>query len=775
MTKQAALTAGHDDYKAESYDDGERAPNLLYQPAFHGSAYEFDRFSLNHLGNGEGAQSFGWGLYFTSTREVAEHYRETVSSDTLLVGDGSLFNPSALEHLNVKVTLQETANLESAIARAKGLIMNGHGAVYAKNDLKVLEQLQARGGIRKNPGQLYEVDIPDDGDFLLWDKPLADQPERVQELLSLAYDKVRMGGDDSHAGEVLLEVLDDVHEDKTLVGGDIYEKLAYGLGGFIRNTYNIEEDPRAASEFLNSIGIAGIKYLDGMSRGSKEGTFNYVIFDDAAIEILSRNDTPLQRHLNQIAYHGSPHHFERFSLEHIGQGEGAQAYGWGLYFTESLALARSYTGDEGIGGAGVPALFEINGHPVERGSAEHKAADLVSSMGLPAARRLAREMLEEAEAGVEWTQDRGLAYYQKIMQVLKELKRGSQVSKRKGRIYNVDIPDADEMLDWYSSLPDQPAKVRAVLDQLFATSDAAVNRIHPTEDDGAWAYTVMSTNLGSNEAASRFLLAHGIKGVRYRNRGENNGYNFVVFDDSSVQIRPDVHQANSGGDPRGTFTYGYDIKHSESVISLLKDADLSTFVHESGHFYLEVLSDMAALPEPPQSAVDDMGVVLAWFGVDKADWCNFNPSEKESYHEQFARGFEAFVLEGKVTAPKLKGVFGRASDWMKRLYCSMRNLNVSLNDDIRAVFDRLLASETPRLALARQKELHDIAKSFEEQLRVLDRQAEGASQVYARMVSAFYDVQSARLGISPREMLDRYQLRVRVEAPHPKAAAQKFA
>jgi hypothetical protein len=42
------------------------------------------------------------------------------------------------------------------------------------------------------------------------------------------------------------------------------------------------------------------------------------------------------------AYHGSPHDFEKFSMEKIGTGEGAQAYGHGLYFAEKEAVAKDY-------------------------------------------------------------------------------------------------------------------------------------------------------------------------------------------------------------------------------------------------------------------------------------------------------------------------------------------------------------------------------------------------------------------------------------------------
>lgn len=57
------------------------------QAAYHGSPYRFDKFSLDHMGRGEGAQAYGWGLYFAGNKEVAEWYRKSLSdaSDTQTV------------------------------------------------------------------------------------------------------------------------------------------------------------------------------------------------------------------------------------------------------------------------------------------------------------------------------------------------------------------------------------------------------------------------------------------------------------------------------------------------------------------------------------------------------------------------------------------------------------------------------------------------------------------------------------------------------------------
>ena len=52
-----------------------RIRDLLGGDVWHGSPHHFDRFSTDHMDSGEGSQEYDWGLYFTSTRAVAEHYR----------------------------------------------------------------------------------------------------------------------------------------------------------------------------------------------------------------------------------------------------------------------------------------------------------------------------------------------------------------------------------------------------------------------------------------------------------------------------------------------------------------------------------------------------------------------------------------------------------------------------------------------------------------------------------------------------------------------------
>lgn len=60
------------------------AEPVLNMTAWHGSPHTFDKFSLAHIGTGEGAQAYGWGLYFAGKREVADFYRQNITTSKYL-------------------------------------------------------------------------------------------------------------------------------------------------------------------------------------------------------------------------------------------------------------------------------------------------------------------------------------------------------------------------------------------------------------------------------------------------------------------------------------------------------------------------------------------------------------------------------------------------------------------------------------------------------------------------------------------------------------------
>lgn len=124
-----------------------------------------------------------------------------------------------------------------------------------------------------------------------------------------------------------------------------------------------------------------------------------------------------------------------------------------------------------------------------------------------------------------------------------------------------------------------------------------------------------------------------------------------------------------------------------TTIRLFKARNLSTFLHESGHQFLDELTRDAADPRAPQQLRDDMAAVVKWLGVDHPDAIGVEQ------HEQFARGFEAYLLEGRAPSAALAGVFARFKAWLTAIYRNVAGLGVEVSPEVRQVMDRLLATD----------------------------------------------------------------------------------
>jgi len=149
-----------------------------------------------------------------------------------------------------------------------------------------------------------------------------------------------------------------------------------------------------------------------------------------------------------------------------------------------------------------------------------------------------------------------------------------------------------------------------------------------------------------------------------------------------------AHEYSFYQEARGTYS------PSTQTIALLKDANLSTYLHETGHWALDTYAKIATVEGAPAEIKADMEHVLKWFGVESLDkWNAMSIDEQRPHHEQFARGFEAYLMEGKAPSQELVPFFRRIRSWMVDIYKSLQGLNVSLTPEVRGVFDRMLASE----------------------------------------------------------------------------------
>lgn len=141
-------------------------------------------------------------------------------------------------------------------------------------------------------------------------------------------------------------------------------------------------------------------------------------------------------------------------------------------------------------------------------------------------------------------------------------------------------------------------------------------------------------------------------------------------------------------DVRGMYT------PAERMITLFGTADESTFIHESGHYFLDIMTDVAGRSDAPEQVRADIQTLMDWFGVkDLDEWNSLSLDEKRQFHEQFARGFEQYLRDGEAPSSKLAEIFKQFKDWLISIYRSSKELDVELTDEVRGVYDRMLATD----------------------------------------------------------------------------------
>ena len=220
----------------------------LGMTAYHGSPHTFDKFSLDKIGTGEGAQAYGHGLYLAETPDVAQAYANKLTT---------VNGQAVSDQLDGRVRYLNMLKQQAA-----------DGDVNAAKNVPVIERSIAE---LKRQGSLYKTDIPDEAvaRFLDWDKPVSAQHPDVQAALGTMLNKAKK------SFPLLNPAVDPD-------GSQAYKIYADHRGG----------NAAAASEELAQAGIPGIRYLDGGSRGAGQGSSNFVSFDPEMIRILERNGVP---------------------------------------------------------------------------------------------------------------------------------------------------------------------------------------------------------------------------------------------------------------------------------------------------------------------------------------------------------------------------------------------------------------------------------------------------------------------------------------------------
>lgn len=262
----------------------ERIAETLEIFGWHGSPHDFDRFDISKLGSGEGAQAYGHGLYFAENQRVAQNYQRSTFGADFIRKARELYDEYSTPD-EAAAALRESADFTPQQKRLLAALEADdwwgfdypHQAVQAALKRDALESFEASPEVvaaLQDIGNMYGVKLKVSPDRLLdWDKPLSEQSEFVRNAL-LNHPDPMVAGTAAKWG----------HDVRAM-----YQRIAQRMDG-------AEAQREAkASELLNDAGILGIKYLDQGSRkdGAATETRNFVMFDDAAIEILEKNGQPV--------------------------------------------------------------------------------------------------------------------------------------------------------------------------------------------------------------------------------------------------------------------------------------------------------------------------------------------------------------------------------------------------------------------------------------------------------------------------------------------------
>ena len=277
----------NDNYSAKS---SAVKTDTLYQSAWHGSPADFEEFDTSHIGEGEGNQSFGWGIYVTNSKTIAKEYAERLAKKWVYF-NGKRVNP-ALDldnHLSYVAYIfqgndyslpRTKADLKSRIASANRLLKQFKDdpafiAEVKKNKQFFTEVLALLNdhidSFKVRPERnLYNVDLPDDNgsNYIYWDKEY--KPSEFRKVIEAARKMMPLE-------EQKYFISDYGFDSDYITGQNLYNTLSLAFG----------RDDKKTSLFLRDQGFVGINYPAGTLSNRPSKARNYVIFNGEDIGITN--------------------------------------------------------------------------------------------------------------------------------------------------------------------------------------------------------------------------------------------------------------------------------------------------------------------------------------------------------------------------------------------------------------------------------------------------------------------------------------------------------
>ena len=308
----------------------ETKPGII---AFHGSGTDFDQFKLEKIGTGEGAQAFGYGLYFTDKEDIAKFYRDSVGAGNEVTYKGKVIQdldqdfadenniahmagqqetPEDMQRVvadEVRRTRNNLAGIEQSIKdfqenpdvyplKFHGMEINMETAENQREFLQrrldaALEVQDNIGQIETKPaGTMYQVGLHVNPDELIdYDKTFDEQSAFVQEAILKVLDEVNLD-DAMNMGIDVFSPPYNGNEEQALQATKKLMLDNFSTVSFLNDWSVLRGAENSGEELLEKHGVKGITYKAQRGVGARNvpetGSDNYVIFDDKLISIMKK-------------------------------------------------------------------------------------------------------------------------------------------------------------------------------------------------------------------------------------------------------------------------------------------------------------------------------------------------------------------------------------------------------------------------------------------------------------------------------------------------------
>ena len=588
--------------------------------------------------------------------------KETIRLNTyLLTDDDGYFTKPAVEILNHEI--------QHAIQKIEGFARGGSPAMVRseiKKQMaevtKQIRQLRAEGKeaeakelIKKNRG-LYEASVGDD-DFGSY-KSLAGEVEsrNVESRMGMSAEERR--------ASLAAETEDVSREDQIF--------LTSGDGGETAHSVEMVHKPSKEETVLRDVVVEHMKGSGLDVIGTEDG--------QRVLDMVNEDGAKEHR-----VYHGSGAEFDHFDHSHMGEGEGAQAYGWGTYVTEVEGIGRTYAESARkkptylYGGKEMPSdefhdyvlgeigdrnenmlndfMYNLERHGVTR------AKDILKKGDLAQYKNLFYQSIGDTRNYAEGKI--------KAARTLLSLK-GIRIRKPKSHLYTIEIPEDNgkNYLDWNSETgKDLVSRLVSILRADKELKEAYEGRLSELNKElGKFAprtlfsdtYVQLAELLGSDKKASQLLSSLGYVGIKYpadnlRGGRKDGAQNYVIFNENDAEITDHVRFFKTKNGEAYGFTVGGKIYYDPRI------ANAETPVHEYAHLWASALKANNA--EEWKNVVDLMKGTKVWEEVKKA--YPELETDDEIADEVLAtysgrRGAERLREEMRKAAAEGDGVMGKA-------------------------------------------------------------------------------------------------------------------